>query len=85
MREVIISNGGEVNNYIGDAILAIFSLNESRQQTIRAIKSALQMLIEMDNFQKYLEEAYDESFDIRIGIHFGEVIVGTVGHGEDKN
>ena len=61
MREVIISNGGEVNNYIGDAILAIFGLKESRQQTIRAIKAALQMLIEMDNFQKYLEEAYDES------------------------
>ena len=38
----------------------------------------------MDNFQKNIEEAYDDSIDIRIGIHFGEVIVGTVGHGDDK-
>ena len=26
MREIIIKNGGEINNYIGDAILAIFGL-----------------------------------------------------------
>ena len=52
MREVIISNGGEVNNYIGDAILAIFGLKELHQQTIRAIKAALQMLTKIVNFTK---------------------------------
>ncbi|GIS84514.1 MAG: hypothetical protein CM1200mP16_08140 [Nitrospina sp.] len=35
MREIILKNGGEVNNYIGDAILAIFGLKESRQQILR--------------------------------------------------
>ena len=29
MREIIIKNGGEINNYIGDAILAIFGLKDS--------------------------------------------------------
>ena len=54
-------------------------------QTIRAIKSALLMLTEIDNFQKYLEEAYDGSFDIRIEIYSGEVVVGTVGTDTIKN
>ena len=83
MREVIIKNGGEINNYIGDAILAIFGLNETRQQTLRATNAALEMINRMDEFKKYLIKAYGSDFDIRI-IHYGEVIVGSVGYGEDK-
>ena len=84
MREIIIKNGGEVNNYIGDAIMAIFGLKESRQQILRSVNAGLQMLEAMDEFKKYLKEAYDRIFDMRIGIHFGEVIVGSVGYGDDK-
>ena len=84
MREVIIKNGGEINNYIGDAILAIFGLNETRQQTLRATNAALEMIHRMDEFKKYLIKAYGSDFDIRVGIHYGEVIVGSVGYGEDK-
>ena len=35
-------------------------------------------------FKLYLNKAYGRDFDIRIGIHFGEVIVGTVGYADDK-
>jgi len=84
MREIIIKNGGEVNNYIGDAIMAIFGLKESRQQILRSVNAGLQMLEAMDEFKKYLNEAYDRIFDMRIGIHYGEVIVGSVGYGDDK-
>ena len=72
------------SNYIGDAILAIFGLNETRQQTLRATNAALEMINRMDEFKKYLIKAYGSDFDIRIGIHYGEVIVGSVGYGEDK-
>tara|TARA_B100001996_G_scaffold352308_1_gene312927 strand:+ start:1368 stop:2918 length:1551 start_codon:yes stop_codon:yes gene_type:complete len=84
MREVIIQNSGEINNYIGDAVMAIFGLKESRQQTLRATNAAIQMLEAMDEFKLYLNKAYGRDFDIRIGIHFGEVIVGTVGYADDK-
>ena len=84
MRDIIIKNGGEVNNYIGDAILAIFGLKESRQQTLRAANAAVEMLQAMDNFKEYLSKAYGRDFDIRIGVHYGEVILGSVGFGEDK-
>jgi class 3 adenylate cyclase/nitrite reductase/ring-hydroxylating ferredoxin subunit/CDGSH-type Zn-finger protein len=84
MRDIIIKNGGEVNNYIGDAILAIFGLKESRQQTLRAANAAVEMLHAMDEFKEYLSNAYGRDFDIRIGVHYGEVILGSVGFGEDK-
>ena len=84
MREIILKNGGEINNYIGDAIMAIFGLKESRQQILRSVNTGLQMLEAMDEFKIYLKEAYDRIFDIRIGIHNGEVIVGSIGSGDDK-
>ena len=84
MREVIIRHEGEINNYIGDAILAIFGLKESRQQTLRAVSAALEMLRAMDEFKIYLNNAYGNDFDIRVGLHYGEVISGSVGQGEDK-
>ena len=84
MREVIIRHGGEINNYIGDAIMAIFGLKESRQQSLRAVSASLEMLKAMDEFKSYLKTAYGSDFDIRIGLHYGEVISGSVGLGEDK-
>ena len=84
MREIIINHGGEINNYIGDAILAIFGLKESRQQSLRAVSTATKMLVAMDDFKLYLKQAYGREFDIRIGIHYGEVISGSVGFGEDR-
>ena len=84
MREIIIQNGGEINNYIGDAIMAIFGLKESRQQTLRATNAALQMIDAMDEFKEYLTKAYGTNFDIRVGVHYGEVIVGNVGYGDDQ-
>ena len=84
MREIIVRNGGEINNYIGDAIMAIFGLKQSRQQILRSINTGLEMLKAMDEFKNYLKEAYGRSFDIRIGIQCGEVVVGSVGYEEDK-
>ena len=38
----------------------------------------------MDEFKDYLSQAYGRDFDIRIGVHYGEAILGSVGFGEDK-
>ena len=67
MREVIIQHGGEINNYIGDAILAIFGLKESKQQALRAVSAGLEMTRAMDDFKSYLKMAYGRDFDIQVG------------------
>ncbi|MFL2807243.1 MAG: adenylate/guanylate cyclase domain-containing protein [Paracoccaceae bacterium] len=62
MREIIIAHGGEINNYIGDAILAIFGLKESRQQSLRAVSASVQMLRAMDEFKLYLKKSLRKGF-----------------------
>ena len=43
--KIINANGGEINNYIGDAFLAIFGLDDAGDEVFRAIKSGLEMSV----------------------------------------
>ena len=76
--------GGCIDNYMGDGLMALFGLSESEQETedsaaFHAVQAGLAMLETMDALKPYLETAYGRSFDMRIGIHFGEAVVGSVG------
>ena len=84
MGEVILRNGGQINNYIGDAIFALFGLDDSGDHTFRCVKAGVEMLEAMDDFKPYLEKAYGRVFDIGVGIHHREVIVGMVGSDSNK-
>ena len=84
MGEVIIRNGGEINNYIGDAILAFFGLEDSGDPIFRCIKAGVEMLEAMDEFKPYLEKSFGKTFDIGVGIHYGDAIVGMVGTGSSQ-
>jgi adenylate cyclase len=76
--------GGCIDNYMGDGLMALFGLAESVRETKgsaarSAVQAGLAMLQTMDKLKPYLETAYGRSFDMRIGIHFGEAVVGSVG------
>ena len=78
MNPVIRSNGGYVDKYIGDGILALFPA---------AADDALTSSVEMIRILKeYNLERVAEGFvpiEIGIGIHSGELMFGTIG-GEDR-
>lgn len=76
---IAMRNGGEINNYIGDAFLAIFGLDDEGDETFGAVKAGLELQYELKDFANTGEENFDEDFKIRIGIHFGEAIVGMLG------
>ena len=76
---IVMRNGGEINNYIGDAFLAIFGLDGDGDETFRAVKAGLELQAELKSFATSVEQNFDEEFKIRIGVHFGEAIVGMLG------
>tara|TARA_B100000686_G_C16713815_1_gene930767 strand:- start:84 stop:1424 length:1341 start_codon:yes stop_codon:yes gene_type:complete len=84
MVKVVESNHGIVDNYIGDGMVAIFGLNNELDPVKHAVRSALDMCAEMDDMRPYLKTMYGKDFDIGVGIHWGEAVVGDIGAGKSK-
>lgn len=79
MGAVIARYGGQINNYIGDGMLALFFRDAEGNAALRAVQSGLDMLTAMDRFNHYLERTYGSRLDVGVGIHYGDAVVGTVG------
>lgn len=82
--EPILENGGTIDKFIGDAVMAIFGAPvKYHDHAERAIKAAICMKKVADDFRIWIKErfkAYDlPEFDIGIGIHTGKAIVGNIG------
>lgn len=74
--EVITQQGGYVDKFMGDAILALFGAPKSYgDDTDRAVNCAL----EMQRRAKAANAGRDVQLDVRIGIDTGEVVVGNLG------
>lgn len=86
MGKVIEENGGYINNYMGDGLLALFESkpDQSDSACLRSVKAGLQMLSEVKRLEPYLVSFSGSSFKIGIGIHYGEAVLGTVGYGKDR-
>lgn len=68
----IFENEGEINKFVGDAVLALFT------DTDAAVRTALRIQEEVAIHSQALPE--DERLTFRFGIHHGEVIRCTVGN-----
>src|SRR5205085_1366203 len=80
MGGAIAAVGGRINNYMGDGLMALFGMDEGDQDlALRAVRAGIAMLEAMDALKPYLQMAYGRDFDIGVGVHFGEVVVGTIG------
>ena len=84
MVKAVENNKGSVDNYIGDGMVAIFGLHDEENPAHYAVKAALDMCAEIDDMKPYLKTMYGQDFDIGIGIHWGEAVVGDIGAGKSK-
>lgn len=80
--DAVIQNGGVIDKYIGDAIMALFGLDGADPKTacLQAIRAALAMQQSVAEFNGYLERYFHEHFKVGIGIHYGPAIIGEIGH-----
>jgi class 3 adenylate cyclase/nitrite reductase/ring-hydroxylating ferredoxin subunit len=84
MADAIERNGGHVEKFIGDAILAIFGMDDTPDVPLHAIKAATDMLGAADRMKSYMKAMYDMDFDVGIGLHYGEAVIGTVSGGREE-
>jgi adenylate cyclase len=79
MDQAIMRNGGYIDNYMGDGLLALFGVDSNDDASLNAVKAGLEMLEEMERLRPYLQTIYDRCWEIGIGIHYGEAVIGTIG------
>ncbi len=84
MGDIVKRHGGRIDNYMGDGFMALFEADDAREGARRAVAAGLDMQAAVARMAPYLEELYGRSFDIRIGLHFGRVVAGKLGHPGNK-
>jgi class 3 adenylate cyclase/DNA-binding NarL/FixJ family response regulator len=80
MGESIISQGGHIDKFIGDAIMAVFgAVRKIENQQTNAILAAIKMIAELENVNTAGINIPREKFNIGIGINSGQCILGNIG------
>jgi class 3 adenylate cyclase len=79
--DVVTANGGIIDNYMGDAVLALFGLHDELDPALSAVRCGLEVLEVAEDLCHYIERIYGMSFDVRVGIDIGEVVFGVMGAG----
>jgi adenylate cyclase len=86
-RKCIELNAGQIIETAGDGLYAVFGFKEDVTTAVNnASKAGYSILEELDKFnEQYLEKYFNHFFQVGIGLHAGNVIVGNVGIGVNNN
>lgn len=80
MADIVIAHGGTVNEFIGDAVFAVFGAPiEHPDHAERAAATALAMLGAMDELNEANVARGRPRFEMGVGINTGEAVVGNIG------
>ena len=80
MTDIVMSNDGTIDKYIGDALMAFWNAPlDVPEQKHLATLTAVQMLERLDELNKELEHEGLLPLRIGIGINTGSVVVGNMG------
>ena len=80
MVDVILSRGGILDKYIGDAIMALFGAPfTAHDDADRALAAADQMMRELARFNAARKDAGKPPLEIGVGLSSGEVVLGNIG------
>jgi len=80
MSEVILEHDGMIDEFIGDSILAIFGIPESRpDDALRAVACAIAMQNALNLLNAQIVQEGYPPLEMGVGINTGSVIVGNIG------
>ncbi len=79
-QQVIEAQGGVVEKFIGDAVMAVFGLRTSYEDDAqRAVRAALAMRDGLPGLSARISREYGVELHMRVGVDTGEVVVSTLG------
>ncbi len=80
--ETVLTNGGILEPPTGGNLLAFFGSNgeDAKSKCTNAIRAAIRMRERMAPLNQYLSEHFGITLTVDIGLHYGRMIVGSVGH-----
>ena len=80
MTEIVMSNKGTLDKFIGDAVMAIYGAPvEQEEQALHACVSAIEMMKKLKEINQHWTDNNLPNIDIGIGVHTGEAVVGNMG------
>jgi two-component system sensor histidine kinase ChiS len=79
MEPTITNQGGFVDKFIGDAVMALFEEHSNDSSADRALSAAMEMRRSLAEFNIHRAKSGYTPIDIGIGINFGSLVLGTVG------
>jgi adenylate cyclase len=83
--EVIHRHGGMINKFTGDGFLAVFGvplLQDPRQTATQAMRTAAALQTTVVQLNQQLAQNQQPALHLRLGLHSGEVITGSMGSSE---
>ena len=82
LGEAILMNNGLIYQYVGDEIVGVFGLDSSdnMHNCMAAMRAALGMKAALEVLNMDIQKEFGIQIEVGIGVHFGPVIVGKVGH-----
>jgi len=80
--EPVLANRGYLDKYLGDGFLAIFGLEgtDACAACMDATRAAMRMPARVAGLNRSLASAFGVTLDYGVSLHFGEVVVGDMGH-----
>lgn len=80
VTRIIFANGGTVDKFIGDAVMAIFGAPRSRgDDALRAVQTGIDLLKLASALEAKWKPVIGRSLEFGVGIHTGDAVVGSIG------
>ena len=80
MCDIVLDHGGTIDKFVGDAVVAFWGAPIAREDDAdRAAKAQLDMLAFTQKFSQEYSEPGHEMGRTRVGLHFGDAVVGNFG------
>lgn len=80
LSAVVLEHGGVIDKYVGDAVVAFWGAPIARPDDAeKAAKAAVAMWQAGEDFRKSVDPSLPKIGKTRVGIHYGEAVVGNFG------